>query len=212
MGLAFGGGLLPPAGAANGPAPAVDRCSPSEAGEVPPAWVLGHALPPADKAEMQATLLDRLFRHFAATNGLVAEDEEISASIARSRERMRALGLNADADLTPEEATEVEAMRRRIAASMILRWKINRALFERYGGRIIFQQFGPEPIDAYRSWLREREAAGDVALCDAELEAYFWRYFEDDSMHSFFEDGSDEAARAFSVPPWERSVAGDPAR
>jgi hypothetical protein len=34
-----------------------------------------------------------------------------------------------------------------------------------------------------------------------------WRYFTDESRHSFYEAGSDEEARAFAVPFWERIQA-----
>ena len=85
---------------------------------------------------------------------------------------------------------------------MIERWKINRALYEEYGGRIIFQQLGPEPLDAYRTFLEERERAGDFQIDDKPLADAFWRYFTDDSIHVFMEAGSAQEKKAFSVPPW----------
>ena len=35
----------------------------------------------------------------------------------------------------------------------------------------------------------------------------FWSYFNDNSIHSFMEQGSAEEARAFKVPPWEQADA-----
>jgi hypothetical protein len=33
----------------------------------------------------------------------------------------------------------------------------------------------------------------------------FWRYFTDDSIHEFMDPESDDATRAFTVPPWQRT-------
>jgi hypothetical protein len=48
---------------------------------------------------------------------------------------MAAEGLTAADDLTPEEAVKVEAMRREMGRSLIGQWKVNRSLYETYGGR-----------------------------------------------------------------------------
>jgi hypothetical protein len=36
----------------------------------------------------------------------------------------------------------------------------------------------------------------------------FWRYFTDDTMHSFYEPGSEAESQAFATPPWERADTG----
>jgi hypothetical protein len=94
-------------------------------------------------------------------------------------------------------------MQRQMARDIIRQWKINKALYEQYGGRIIYQQLGPEPIDAYREFLRQREADGAFAIRDQALEASFWRHFTDDSIHDFMTPGGADEARAFTTPPWE---------
>ena len=94
-------------------------------------------------------------------------------------------------------------MQRDMGRTIIRQWKLNKALHDQYGGRIIFQQFGPEPLDAYRHYLEERHAAGDFKINDKTMAETFWRYFTDDSMHSFYESGSEEEAQVFSTAPWE---------
>jgi len=101
-----------------------------------------------------------------------------------------------------ENPEEVRAMREEIGAAFIRQWKINQALYQQYGGRIIFQQGGPEPLDAYRTFLEEAQARGDFAITDPGLEEAFWRYYRNDSIHSFFEPGSEAEAQAFAAPPW----------
>lgn len=170
------------------------------------ATVLGDAVRTSDADEMQRIVLTRLFDHYAAQQGLTATDAEIAAFLEHQRRGMQAAGLTADQDLSPEEAAQVERMRREMARSMIRQWKLNRALYTQYGGRVIFQQFGPEPLDAYRQFLEAGRAAGDFSIDNPDFEASFWRYFTDDSMHSFYPPGSDEAAQAFATPPWAAAV------
>jgi hypothetical protein len=155
---------------------------------------------------MQRIVLSRLFDHYAEQQGIEATDAEIDAFVERMRRGMHAEGLTAEDELSPEEAAQAEKMRRDMGRSMIRQWKLNRALYRQYGGRIIFQQLGPEPLDAYRRYLEERQAAGDFVIHEPAFKDAFWRYFTDDSMHSFYESGSAAEAQVFEAPPWERSV------
>jgi hypothetical protein len=88
-----------------------------------------------------------------------------------------------------------------MARSIIRQWKINRQLYGEYGGRVIYQQLGPEPLDAYRVFLEEQQRVGAFTIVDESLETSFWQYFTDDTRHTFFEKGSE--AGALEQPPWE---------
>jgi heat shock protein HslJ len=173
------------------------------------ATVLGEEVRTSDAKEMQRIVLTRLFDRYAEEEGIEVTEAEIDTYVDNLRRGMRAPGLTAEDDLTPEEAAEVEQMHRDMGRAMIRQWKLNRALYRQYGGRILFQQLGPEPLDAYRQYLEERQAAGDFAIHEKTSAYTFWRYFTDESMHSFYESGSEEEARAFATPPWERKVAAE---
>ncbi len=173
------------------------------------ATVLGEPIRTGDAGEMQEAVITRLFERYAAEHGIEAKELEIDAWVENMRRGMAAEGLTADDGLTPEEAAEVDNMRHEMARSIIRQWKLNRALYHQYGGRIIFQQFGPEPLDAYRRFLEERQNAGDFTIEEHAFEAEFWRYFTDDSIHTFFEEGSEAEAMVFEVPPWERLGAAE---
>jgi hypothetical protein len=95
------------------------------------------------------------------------------------------------------------AARDEVSAASIVRWKTMRALYRQYGGRIIFQQAGPEPLDALRRFLEDGEKQGDFRIADPALEPTFWRYFRNDAMHSFYPRGSPQEAQAFDVAPWQ---------
>ncbi len=124
---------------------------------------------------------------------LTAELDTLNTAIAALGETRRAAAADQD---------EIKAARDDVAAAFIRQWKINRALYQEYGGRIIFQQGGPEPLDAYRKFLEEHQARGDFAIMNKNLEAGFWRYYRDDAIHSFYPSGSPGEAQAFAAPPW----------
>lgn len=171
------------------------------------ATVLGEEVRTSDPGEMQEIVLTRLFDSYAEEQGIEVTDGEIDTYVDNMSRGKRDEGLTAEDDLSPGDAAQLEQMRRKMGRLMIRQWKLNRALHRQYGGRIIFQQLGPEPLDAYRKYLEERQVAGDFAIHRKNFENAFWRYFTDDSIHNFYEPGSEEEARAFTTPPWEQTAA-----
>ena len=103
-------------------------------------------------------------------------------------------------NLSPEDAKQVEKETREMARQYIRSWKINRELFRQYGGRAIFQQAGPEPLDAYRDFLREQEKKGAFLIKDEEAKKEFWKYFTDESMHTFY--NAADSKKAIETPWW----------
>jgi heat shock protein HslJ len=169
------------------------------------ATVLGEDLRTADAAHMQEVILTRLFDRYAADQGIKVEAVEIDAFVENMRRGMAAKGLTAEKDLKPEEVAEVDAMRRRMGRAIIRQWKINRALYGQFGGRIIYQQLGPEPLDAYRQFLEQHQHDGAFTIHDQAVEDQFWQYFTDDSIHDFMKRGSADETKAFTAPPWAQA-------
>jgi hypothetical protein len=99
-----------------------------------------------------------------------------------------------------ENRKEARRMEENIAKRFVQSWKVNKSLYDRYGGRVIFQQAGPEPIDAYRIFLEEQQKKGSFKIMDEELGTSFWTYFINDRMHTFYPDK--EGARFINTPWW----------
>jgi hypothetical protein len=91
-----------------------------------------------------------------------------------------------------------------VAKAFIEQWMINKALYQQYGGRIIYQQGGPEPLDAMRDYLKEQQQKGAFKILEKSFEAPFWDYFVNDSKHDFFKPGSKEEKQAFGKAPWRQ--------
>ncbi len=95
---------------------------------------------------------------------------------------------------------QLRPMKLQNARKFVRSWKINKALYAKYGGRIIFQQAGVEPLDAYRDFLREQEKNEAFQILDKKYEAPFWRYFTNDAMHTFYPKG--EGTKFINTPWW----------
>ena len=63
-----------------------------------------------------------------------------------------------------------------MAREFILAWKIERELHRAYGGRVIFQQFGPEALDARSRLFEEAEKKGELKFEDPGVRHLFYYY------------------------------------
>lgn len=152
----------------------------------------------AKDREQKAARRTELTGKLAAGGLPEAEHTRLATEVAMLDDFLAALG---DTDSATADPQEAEA-RQQVAAAFILQWKINRALYRQYGGRIIFQQGGPEPLDAYRCFLEEAQSRGDFRIVNKALEAAFWRYYRNEGIHSFYPRGSGDDAQVFDTPPW----------
>jgi len=162
------------------------------------ATVLGQSVHTRDAEEVRYVVQKRLSDRFAEQQGITVAQNEIDAYVRQVDQALRRDGIRPAGADTPED----RAAREEIAGAFIRQWKVNRALYQRYGGRIIFQQGGPEPLDAWRRFLEEGQARGDFTLLDQSMAPGFWRYFVTDAIHSFYKPGSADEARALDTPPW----------
>jgi len=183
-----------------------DRYAAQQGIRVTPAEVRAYAL------HVELTLARDRERYFARRDKLARElaapglpDPRRQALASELESTNKAIEALAPSRRT-EDAADARA-REEIAAAFVRQWKINRALFRQYGGRVVFQQGGPEPLDAYRLFLEEHQRRGDFEIVDKGLEAEFWHYYRTDSIHSFYRPGSPEEARVFTDPPWSEAPA-----
>jgi hypothetical protein len=89
----------------------------------------------------------------------------------------------------------------KVGAVWVKQWKVNQELFREFGGRIIFQQAGWEPIDAYRALLDRYKAEKRFVVNDPLLQEAVYRYFQ----HKFVYADEKKAKFYFERPYWERT-------
>ncbi len=140
------------------------------------------AAPDVDPAERK-----RAEQQLATLEQIAASDRQLERDLAQ---------------LKAEERERFDEGQRKMAEHFVLGWKIDRALYARHGGVVIFQQANPfEPVGAYRAELEAHEQAGTFAILDPELRQGFWHYYTDMGHNEIPADAED-----FAVPWWLRAV------
>ncbi len=103
----------------------------------------------------------------------------------------------------PEREKMWQESERQVTEYWVKRWKIDQALHLEFGGRIVFQQAGWEPIDAYRELLEQYEAKKAFVVHDRALRDAVYGYFK---LNFVYADES-KAKFYFEKPYWERREA-----
>jgi hypothetical protein len=99
-------------------------------------------------------------------------------------------------------STRMRTMDEANARQIIVAWKLNKKVFDDYGGRVVLQDDGPEPLEAYAEFLAKKKKEGTFGIYDAELQAAFWDYFQSENLHSFYTP--EESHDIMKQPWWER--------
>lgn len=136
-------------------------------------------------AELEASRRATLQQELGALDQVLAYDAERRAGLT-----------------DPERSAARDQVERRVAREWVRKWKLEKALFDDFGGRIAFQQAGWEPVDAYRALLQRYEANGAFTLPDPVWRPAIYGYFDHDFVYL------DEAKGRFyfQKPWWERTA------
>jgi hypothetical protein len=124
-----------------------------------------------DQLEVErAEILEKLSSDILPANERPRLDERL-ASLEERIATEQALRKQSAAVPGDEEAQHqaVES----VARMTVRNWKVNKALYEKYGGRVIFQQAGNEPIDAYRALIEELDKTNAIEILDPAFPAPF---------------------------------------
>jgi len=117
--------------------------------------------------ERRARDLDRLEKELAA--GIADPQRRAQAESYRSTLQQLA---KRDAERVDQGADA--ASKQRVWKPWIEGYKLNKALYDRYGGTVGITKFGPDPVGARAALLREHERNGDYKIDDAALRSAFW--------------------------------------
>jgi hypothetical protein len=102
---------------------------------------------------------------------------------------------------SPKGAKIWQEAQLKVSAVWVKQWKVNQSLFREFGGRIIFQQAGWEPIDAYRKLLEQYETRKAFVVHDPALHEAVYSYFK----LKFTYADEQKARFYFERPYWERT-------
>jgi hypothetical protein len=140
-----------------------------------------------------------LIDKYVKDQGLEATAEEIKeqenwSDLLNVEIAKRFPDIKAPPPMTAEDKAGMQSFYKHI----VERWKFNKAVYEKYGGRVIFQQAGIEPLDAHLKWLEDQEKAGNFKIDDPYWRAAFGEYSKSKYHRIDVIDGPEP----FKTPPW----------
>lgn len=122
---------------------------------------------------LTARVFGALRQRYVSQHKITATPEEIQ-HFADSMNRFRE---KTEENLEPETEADRNAWRS-LGEQSVKGWKFDRALYEKYGGTVIFQQANPfEPVGAYRKFLEAAEQAKLFEIYDEANRRKFYHYF-----------------------------------
>ena len=124
--------------------------------------------------------------------------KEKQSQLALAEHRIKTDHENREAAKKMEK--QLRPMLRSMAQQWIIPWKVNQSLYKKYGGRMIFQQGGVEPLDAYRDFLKDEVKKRNFEILNKSDEKAFWEYFTNEAMHRFY--NKDEGEKFINTPWW----------
>lgn len=114
--------------------------------------------------------------------------------------------VNADPEFAKSVPKISDKDARKIYYSFVKDWKVSKALYEEYGGTVIFQQANPqEPVGAARKLLEIHEAKGNFKIYDEKLKRQFWEYYVTEPSFQIPQKDVD-----FSKPWWLQVTSPQP--
>lgn len=114
---------------------------------------------------------------FRATLQRLALRDEEQDSVPRDPERLRVL-----------------------LAPLVETWKLNRALYQRYGGVVALTEFGPSPVGARAALIADYERQGRLEFADSGLRERFYRVLQQPPQMVM------PPGRADFTPYWRRPI------
>ena len=168
--------------------------------------VLGEKITKARNSHISVRGLKRqimppLIKHFQEAHEITATDEEIENFIKYFKAHIRRLGKNYKKIDTSKKALKW------ISQRIIMQWKTSRALYETFGGTVVFQQANPlEPVGAYEALVRQALEKGTLKLQQPYRSTLLNSYDRDYGSWVVKPENID-----FSTPWWTRELPQDEA-
>lgn len=113
--------------------------------------------------------------------------------------------LMSEKEAIEKEMVPLDAGLRLLAPIHISNWKMQRILYDEYGGgRVLYQQLGLEAFDATLKWLKESEKNGDFMIFDLKLHEAFYDYWKKSKSSGYLFIPDENIQDEFLQPAWSK--------
>lgn len=123
------------------------------------------------------TVIERVLRDYAKRKNITADE----ALVAKFEDKFGS-EFTASQTSANEESEKVASSKTiaDIAQLEVLKFMVEKAMFNEFGGRVVFKQSNPlMPVDAYRSLLKQYKDSGQLTFENKALEEDFWKGFSE---------------------------------
>ena len=152
----------------------------------------------ADQAKNKATLLEEL-----KSKTLTEAERKMKESMLQALEESIKLDKQVTEEMQSMSRDDRQKLDRETAPMIIKPWKLNKSLYEQYGGHIRFQQFGLEAAGAYRAFLEEQESKGAFKIINKDDEVSFWKNFRNGMQPLSQQEKEENAKLILKENPWK---------
>jgi hypothetical protein len=160
---------------------------------------LKETLEKVESLRLSKLVFDGAYSFVLGGNSYEPTEQEIQSILKALPEAKEITDLKSK--MTTDQRKAYEESRYKMAHQTVRTWKINKRLYEKYGGRIIFQQAGLEPIDAYRIFITEIIKSGKVEIISADFKSILSPPIINESQRFLSEK---DTKNAFDKPWWEK--------
>lgn len=152
-----------------------------------------------EHARLSQLIFDNAYSNILGENSYKPTEQEIQSFLKALPESkvMKEIKSKMPAD----QLKAAEENRYRMAQKIVRSWKINKRLYEKYGGRIAYQQAGLESVDAYLMFVNEVVKNGKVEIIASEFRSILTPTIALGNQ-KFMNDA--DAKRAFDEPWWNK--------
>ncbi|GJL85833.1 MAG: hypothetical protein DHS20C02_16080 [Micavibrio sp.] len=135
-------------------------------------------------------------------NNYAPEDEQSLNAVVKQKQKSIMMFNMRDA-LPDEMRVQMEEGEYKMAEAMVKSWKIKKTLYEDYGGRVIIQKAGLEPLDAFQAFVKELEDSGEATIHDPAYKNVFKTIDKySGKEHKVLPEDSEEIEDYFDSPSW----------
>ncbi len=123
-------------------------------------------------SQFAETIIETVLDDFAQRQQLKLNEDLKKAFIERFEEQI----IKETEAANPDDSRDIIE---KIAHKQVRHWQIDKALFEKFGGTVIFKQNNPQfPVGAYETLLKNHQRAGKLKIFDDRYRAVFWEALE----------------------------------
>lgn len=142
-------------------------------------------------------ITESVLSDFAHKNDIEPDDGEIQSAYSVIKQWTVELDDNSEF-----KGDELERYRLAMAHGMAKSWKVSKALYDAYGGDVVFQQDNPlTPVGAYQQLFEQYREKGEFVIYDPAFKAAFWSSVKMKYAKTYDPENID-----FSLPWWEKSM------